>query len=107
MISVRGRGRPYQECPSVTLSVALFVAPLCSSLPPKLEISKQPDGTLRPKSPATTSVPKYSEDDLQRILKAVLEAQSPAPAPAISEIPQEKLKARSPDVYCRKSHIDC
>ena len=43
-------------------------------------------------APATaTSVPKYSEDDLQRIFKTVLEAQAPAPAlvPAlvVSEAP--------------------
>ena len=98
MISVRGRGRPRRECPSVAPSVA----PPDSSSPPESENSDQPE-----ESPADPSTPKYSENDLQRILKAVLEAQAPAPAPAVSETPREKLKARSPDVYRGKSHMDC
>ena len=48
---------------------------------------------------------------MQRIFKIVLEARAPAPAPApapvVSEVLRDKLKARSPDVYCGKSHIDC
>ena len=55
-----------------------------------------------------TNVSKYSEDDLQQIFKAVLEARTSvptsaltfAPTPIISETSQEKLKARSLDVYC-------
>ena len=115
MISVQGRGCPRRErsfiapfvALSVTPSVALSVALLDSSPPLKSEISKQPKEPLRPKSPADTSTPKYSENDLQRIFKAVLEAQTPALAPAVSKTPREKLKARSPDVYCGKSHMDC
>ena len=121
MISVRGRGRLRRERLSVALSVAPSVAPsiapLGSSPPPKSEVSEQPDGTLGPKSPAATSVPKYSKDDLQKILKAVLEARAPVPVPApalafvlapvVSKVPREKLKARSPDVYRGKSHMDC
>ena len=79
-----------------------------------------------------TSVLKYSENDLQRNFKAVLEARAlvpalalvPAPAPVLTPAPvpapipapalapivaeasREKLKARSLDVYHRKSHID-
>ena len=107
MTSVQGRSHPRQERSSVALSD--------SSPPPELEFSKQPAESLRPKLliavvPAT-DVPKYSEDDLQRILKTVLETQAPAPAlapaPAVSEVPQEKLKDRSPDVYRGKSHMDC
>ena len=62
---------------------------------------------------AVTSVPKYSEDDLQRIFKAVLEAQAPVSAPApflapvVSEVSREKLKARFLDVYRVKTHMDC
>ena len=108
MISVQGRGRPRRERPSVAPSVA----PPDSSLPPESgdELSEQPDGPPGPKSrAAATSVPKYSKDDLQRIFKAVLEARAPAPAstPIVSEMPREKLKARSPDVYRGKSHMDC
>ena len=54
---------------------------------------------------------------MQQILKAVLEAQAfvpaPAPVPAlvpapvVSEVLREKLNARSPDIYRRKSHMDC
>ena len=89
----------------------LLIAPSDSSLPLKSEISKQPNGSLGPKSPTDTSVPKYSEDDLQRIFKAVLKAQTPAPAlvlaPIVSKVLRKKLKARSPDVYCGKSQMDC
>ena len=103
MTSVRGRGRPRRERPSIAFPD--------SFPPPESEFSEQPDGPPGPKSPAAaTHVPKYSEDDLQRILKAVLEAQAPAPAtaPATSEETQNKpLKARSPDVYRGKSHMDC
>ena len=102
MILVRGRRRLCRECPSIAPSVA----PPGSFPPLKSEISKQPDGTLGPKSPAATSVPKYSKDDLQRIFKAILEAWAPTLAPAVSEIPWEKLKACSPDVYHGKSHMD-
>ena len=105
MISVQGRGRPRRE--------RLSIAPPGSFPLSKSEISEQPDRTPGPKSPAAASIPKYSEDNLKRIFKAVLEARVPAPAPAlvpapvVSEVPQEKLKARFPDVYCRKSHMDC
>ena len=113
MISVQGRGRPRRERPSVALSIVPSVAFPDSSPSFELEISKQPDGPLGPKSPANTSVPKYSKDNLQRIFKAVLEAWVSAPAPAlasapvVSEMPREKLKARFLDVYCEKSHMDC
>ena len=103
MILVQGRGCPRRE----RLSIAPSVAPPGSSFPPKSESSEQPDRPRGLKSPAAaTSVPKYSEDDLQWILKAVLEAQAPAPAPVISKVCREKLKARSPDVYHGKSHMD-
>ena len=106
MISVRGRGRPRQErlsvAPSVVPSVAPSVAPPDSSPLPESENFEQPE-----ESPADTSIPKYSENNLQRILKAVLESRAPTLAPAVSETPREKLKARSPDVYHRKYYIDC
>ena len=87
-------------------------------------MSDQPTRLLGTKPPvanvfAATSVPTYSKDDLQQILKTVLEAQAPAPTPVplfapaptptpiIAEVAQEKLKTRSPDVYRRKSHMDC
>ena len=125
MTSVRGRGRPRYERSSAAPSIAL----LDSSPPPKLgdELSDQPAGPLETKpsvinSPfAATSIPKYSKNDLQQILNAVLEVQAPAPAPAsvlapaptpapapiVAKAPRKKLKACSPDVYCGKSHMDC
>ena len=111
MISTQARGRPRQKRLSVALSVAPSVASPDFSLPLKSENSEQPNGPPGPKSPAIISVPKYSEDDLQRILKVILEAWALAPAPApasvVFEVPREKLKARSTDVYCKKFHMDC
>ena len=118
MISVQDRGRPCWKRPFVAPSVAPSVAPPDSSPPPELgdELSDQPaepsgTKTFANAPAATTNVPKYSEDDLQQIVKAVLEARAPVPAlnpaPAVSEAPREKLKARSPDVYHGKSHMDC
>ena len=128
MTSVGGRGRPRHE----RFSAAPSVAPPDSSPPPESgdELSEQPAGpSTKPpvaNAPAAAnSIPKYSEDDLQQILKTVLEARvpapapvlapasvlaplpAPAPAPIVAEAPREKLKARSPDLYRGKSYIDC
>ena len=62
---------------------------------------------------ATIDIPKYFEDDLQQIFKAILEVRAPilapalVPTPATFEVLRNKLKARFSDVYCRKPHIDC
>ena len=81
MTSVQGCGRPRWERPSIAPSVAPSIAPLDSFPPPESgdELSDQPARPSRRKplansSPAATSIPKYSKDDLQRIFKAVLEA---------------------------------
>ena len=112
---VWGHKYPCRECPSVSPSVA----PPDSSLPPKSgdKLSNQPARPSGTKPPvidapiAAINVSKYSKDDLQKIFKAILEARAPvfdpAPASVVSEVPQEKLKARFPDVYCGKSHMDC
>ena len=110
MILVRGRGHRCQEYLSVAPSVALHN----SSPPSKSEFSEQPDGPSGAKPLVivvpTIDVPKYSKDDLQRIYKTILEAQAPAPIPAlafvVSEVPRDKLKARSLNIYCEKSHMD-
>ena len=131
MTLVWGRGSLRLEHPSVVPYIAPSIVPCITPsvtppdffLPSKIgdKLSNQPAGFSRAKLPiadataTATSISKYSEDDLQRIFKAVLEAQAPAPAPAptptlapvIFEMPREKLKARSLDVYCGKSHIDC
>ena len=110
MTLVQGRGCPRRE----HLSVTPFVALSGSFSLPKSEIFEWSNGLLGPKFPnAINNVPNYFEDDLQRIFKAVLEAQATAPTPAPALAPatfkepwKKLLKARSPDVYCRKSHID-
>ena len=105
MTSVQGRNYLCQK--------RFFIAPPDFFLPPKSEVSKQLNRPLGSKSSAiATNISKYSKDDLQQIFKTVLEAQTPAPTPTpaltASEEPQDKLlKARSLDVYCEKSHIDC
>ena len=57
------------------------------------------------------STAKYSEKDLQRILKTVLEARVPAPALHLLVFPnrpyERPLKARFPDLYHSKTHIEC
>ena len=47
-------------------------------------------------------VAKYTEEDLQRILRKVLEARAPSDGAC-----EKPLKARLPDVYYGKSHIKC
>ena len=104
MTSVQGRGCPRRKHFFVTLPDSFSL--------PKSKFFKQPARPLRPKSSATdTDVPKYSKDNLQQILKTVLEAQAPASVPvlacATSEKPQDKpLKARSPKIYYEKSYMD-
>ena len=77
MTSVQGRRRLHRK----RSSAAPSIAPLDSSSPPKSddELSDQLAGSLGTKPPiantsAATSVLKYSEDDLQRIFKTILEA---------------------------------
>ena len=94
MTSIRGRRCPRRKHSSATLSVALPD----SFLPPELgdELPNQPAGPSETKpsvanAPAANSIPSYSEDDLQRILKAILEAWAPVsastPVPALAPIP--------------------
>ena len=64
---------------------------------------------------ANSSVVKYSDDDLQRILRTVLDSRPPAPvlAPVIAAAPHSEglgkrpLKARLPDIYWGKTYLDC
>ena len=89
MTSIRGRGCLCRERTSKSL--------LGSSLPPKFSHDETPVNL-----PARPPIAKYTEEDLQRILRTVLEVLAPS-----SDGPREKpLKARSPDVYRGKSHIE-
>ena len=53
--------------------------------------------------PAKPPITKYTEKDLQRILRTVLKAW----APPCDGSREKQLKARSLDVYCGKSHMEC
>ena len=69
---------------------------------------------------ADSSVVKYLEDDLQRIVKTIPEAR-PLPLPALASVPtlvvataphykgpcKWPLKARFPDIYWDKTHLEC
>ena len=91
MTSIRGRGRPRREHASE--------GPSGSSPPPESSHDETPVNPPAVEPP----VAKYTEEDLQRILKTVLEARA-LPSDGIREKP---LKARSPDVYCGKSYMEC
>ena len=113
MTSVQERGCPCWEHPFVTSFVVLSDL----SLPPKSEFSKYLNGPSKTKPlvaivpVVATNVPKYFEEKLAEIIMTVLEAQALAstlaPAPIISEVLRDKLKAHSPDVYHEKFHMDC
>ena len=70
---------------------------------------------LAPFGSANSSVVRYLEDDLQRILRTVLDSKlpTPVPAPIVAtalhyEGPRERLlKARFLDVYWGKTHMEC
>ena len=91
MTSVRGRRRLHFE----RSSAAPIVAPLDFSPPPESgdKLSNQPAGPLATKRPianvlaAAINIPKFSKDDLQQILKTILEARVPTPAPVLASTP--------------------
>ena len=64
---------------------------------------------------ADLSVVRYLKDDLQRILRTVLDFRppTPVPAPVIADDPHSEgpcerpLKARFPDIYWGKTHLEC
>ena len=96
MTFIQGRGRPCRE--------RIFEAPS----EPSLSAESDYEGAFSPIVDSGAGsvglfIAKYIEEDPQQILKAVLEAQVPT-----SNKPHEKLlKARLPNVYCSKSHIEC
>ena len=101
MTSVRGRRHSRWESSSVASSVTFFNSFLSLKLDDKL--SKQPTGLSKIKLLVTIAlvaainIPKYSEDDLQRIFMTVLEARALALtlvlALAVSKVLRDKLKA--------------
>ena len=96
MTFIRGHGRPRKEHISEAPSESSLSArsDYKGAVSPIVNLSA---GSVRP------PMAKYTEEDLQRILKVVLKAQVPT-----SDEPREKLlKVRSPDVYCGKFHMEC
>ena len=91
MTSIWGRGRPRRK--------RISKDPLGSSSPPESNHDETP---VNP--PAVEPlVSKYTEEDLQRILRTVLETRAlPFDGPR-----KKPLKARLPDVYRGKSHMEC
>ena len=96
MTSVQSRGRPCKE----RISEAPSEPSLSARSDYKDAVSPIVDPGIGSVGPP---VAKYTEENLQRILKAVLEAQ----VLAFDEPCKKLLKARSPDVYCGKSHMEC
>ena len=90
MTSIRGRGRSCRKRTSKDLSESL--------LPPESNHDEAPINLL-----AEPPITKYTEEDLQKIFRMVFKARA-----LPFDGPREKpLKARSPDVYCVKSHMEC
>ena len=90
MTSIRGRGRPCIERTSKN--------PWRSS--PSLEFSH--DKTLVNLLAIEPLVAEYTEENLQRILKMVFEAQA-LPSDGLHK---KLLKAKLPNVYCGKFYIE-
>ena len=88
---MQGRGRSRRKRTSK--------GPLGSSTPPESNYDKIPVNppTVKP------LIAKYIEEDLQKILRTVLKAQAPSSDGSCEKL----LKARSLDVYCSKSHMEC
>ena len=88
--------------PAPVMSRAATPAPASAPAPPLALAPVDADATFR-----------YSEADLQRIFRTVLEARPLAPAPAPQPLvfpdgPRERpLKARFPELYCGKTHMEC
>ena len=91
MTSIRGRERLRRE--------HVFESPLGSLPPPESSHDKTP---VNP-SAIELLVAKYTEEDLQRIFRTILEAR----APSSDGVCEKPLKAKSPDVYRGKSHMEC
>ena len=91
MTSIRGRGRSRRK--------HTFKGPSGSLPPPE---SSHDEAIVYPPA-VEPPIAKYTEKDLQRMLRTVLEAQA-SPFHGICEKP---LKARSHYVYCSKSDMEC
>lgn len=59
-------------------------------------------------APLTASfIDKYTEENLQSILKTVIEAQISAPTAFSKSLPKHLLKAQFPEIYIGKNYINC
>ena len=87
MTSIRGRVRLCRERTSKG-----------SSPPPEFIHDETPVNPPAIEPP----IAKYTKEDLQKILRTVFEAWAPS-----DSIREKPLKAKSPDVYCGNSHMEC
>ena len=110
MTSVRDWGCLCKNCASTTLSKLVIPSKSAS-----LGLNKRDkfDGPLQDSAPgpsAPLNISKYSKKDLQQILKTILEVKTLAPAPhpfVVPDRPRERpLKAKFPNLYCGKSHLE-
>ena len=94
---------------------ALFPTEGNDTYTPALIISRTPT-PAPPAAPALAlaainSTVRYSEADLQRIFKTILETRPPAPAPQslvfLDGSCKRPLKARFPELYCGKTYMEC
>ena len=90
MTSIRGHGHPCRERISESL--------LESLPPPEPSHDETPVNLL-----AEPPVAKYIEEDLQRIFRTVLKTR----VSSFHSLREKPLKAKLPDVYYGKSHIEC
>ena len=93
----------------------------CDTYTPALAVSRAPTPAPAPApAPPLASAPvdanttvRYLEADLQRILRTVLEARPLTPVSGRQPLvfpdgPRERpLKARFPELYCGKTHMEC
>ena len=94
MTSIQGYKRPCRKHISKSVLGSLS---LLESSHDKVPVDPPAVGSFKP------PVAKYTEENLQKILRSVIEAQVPS-----FDGPYEKLlKARSPDINCGNSYIEC
>ena len=89
MTSIQGHGHPCKKRTSEK-----------SSPPPEFNYDKALVDPFVGRS--TPLIAKYTKKNLQKIFKIVLKAQ----APPYNGLYKKLLKARSPGIYCNKSHIE-
>ncbi len=103
MTSVRGRGRPTRrgQASEAPLSNGDHEDPLGSNEPGPSEAPEAPIGPPDTPLPTfrTPDVARYIQKDMDHLLQTFLQASKGGSG--------DKVKAKTPDVYCGRSHIEC